>query len=77
MAKIVDLFNEVTKESIRLTVNNNDFEVLLSLQYIGGFKRFGLSLYDEVKGSARQKIEMINFLDEVFQSKGLVKTYFK
>lgn len=77
MAKIVDLFNEVTLESTRLTVSNNDFKVLESLEYAGGFKRFGLSLYDNVKGSARQKTEMLNFLDGVFQNKDLVKTYFK
>lgn len=71
MAKVVDLFNEVTKESLRLAVSNNDFKFLESLQYIGGFKRFGLSLYDDVKGSARQKTEMLNFLDEVFQNKNL------
>lgn len=78
MAKIVDLFNEVTLKSTRLTVSNNDFKVLGSLNFLGGFKRFGLSLYDDVKGSTkRQKTEMLNFLDDVFQNKDLVKTYFK
>lgn len=74
--KVVNLYNEVTQESVQLSINNKDFKTLESLQYVGGFKRFGLSLHDEVKQGIRQKKEMLNFLNSVFSNHELIESYF-
>lgn len=74
--KVVNLYNEVTQESVQLSINNKDFKTLEYLQYVGGFKRFGISLYDEVKQNARQKKELLNFLNAIFSNHKLIESYF-
>ena len=74
--KIINLYNEVNKDSVQLTVSNKDFKTLESLQFVGGFKRFGISLYDEVNKAKRQKKEVLEFLNGIFANKELIKTYF-
>lgn len=45
--KIIDLYNETTKVSCRRAVTENTYKMIKALQYLGGFKRFGLEIYDE------------------------------
>lgn len=77
MMKVVDLMKEDgSNESVRLTVTSKDYKVLKSLEYIGGFKRFGIALYDDVHKGIRQKDELLNFLSGVFVNTELVESYF-
>jgi ATP-dependent protease ClpP protease subunit len=74
--KIVDLYNEISTTTVRLAVTDKDYKVLERLKSLGGFKRFGLSIYDNSKTAQRQRTELLNFLSETFLNKPLIKTYF-
>lgn len=47
--KTIDLYSESNSEIIRITTTNHNYNILQKLQYLGGFKRFGLDIYDEGK----------------------------
>jgi hypothetical protein len=75
--KIVNLYDEVTTESVQLRITNKDFKTLKRLECLGGFRRYGLTLYDEVKNAKRQRTELLNFLSGIFVNKSLIESYFK
>lgn len=67
--KTVDLYNEHNRENVRLTITDNNFKILEQLESIGGFKRFGLTVYDEgkhIKRGVNDLDIMKAFLNTVF-----------
>lgn len=45
--KTIQIYNESNKTNTTLTVTNKEYNIVEGLQYLGGFKRFGMSIYDE------------------------------
>lgn len=76
MSKIIHIFNEVTLETSVITVSNKDYKTLQKLEFCGGFKRFGLSIYDEIKNLKTETNKLIQCLNDIFANKELIKTYF-
>lgn len=61
--------NRPNTESVTLTVSNAVFKRLESIQYLGGFLRFNISLYDEPKYGKMDRKKLIGFLETVFDKK--------
>lgn len=49
MIHTIDLFSAELKKELRINVNSKQLKQLETLSTLGGFKRFGLSIYDEGK----------------------------
>ena len=63
---IVQLYNDFTHETIKVGVTKKDFKILQQLEYVGGFRRFGLAVYDDVKTKRNINIT-VDFLFDIFR----------
>lgn len=71
--KTVHIFNEVDLSNAVLTVSKKQYKELERLEYLGGFKRFGLSVYDEGKHLVKShKNEIVDCLNKIFGNKSLL-----
>ena len=68
--KRIILYPEQNDLSIlKIIVRDKDYQNLKKMQYSGGFKRFGLSLYDDIKNGTYTKSDaeiLAKWLNNVF-----------
>lgn len=76
--KHIQIYNEVTRETTNIIVGSKDYKIIKSLQYKGGFKRFGLDIYDEgkhIKQASPEK-DIVNVFSDIFANKPLIESTF-
>jgi hypothetical protein len=80
--KTLIIYNEITKDQYWLTVTNVQNKNIERLQNSGGFRRFGVTLYDEgnhLKAVKSPKSEIVETFTKpgMFRNKKLIQEYFK
>jgi hypothetical protein len=54
-------------QTLKINVREKDYKKLKKLQYSGGFKRYGLSIYAEnIKGQYKDSEKLSEYLNKVF-----------
>ena len=73
---VLNLYNEVSDKAVNVIVSNKQYSIVKDLQHAGGFRRFGMAIYDDKVKAQKETQKLIDFLCSVFDNKPLITKMF-